>query len=48
MTDLDQGSSHFQLIDANPTKWIMNKWLMQKKCNEYYMYKLCYLNFKTS
>ena len=25
MTELDQGPSHFQVIDANPTKGIMNK-----------------------
>ena len=48
MTEVDQGFSHFQVIDANPTKGIMNKWLKQKKMKEYYMYKLYYLNFQAS
>ena len=42
MTELDQGSSHIQVIDANPIKGIMNKQMikLKKKCKKYYMYKL--------
>ena len=31
MTELDQGSSHFQAIDAKPTKGIMNKYMIKAK-----------------
>ena len=33
MTELDQGSSHFQVIDAKPTKGIMNKYMIKAKKN---------------
>ena len=49
MTELDEFSSHFQVIDANPTKGVMNKCMIKaKKCKECYISKLYYLNFKTS
>ena len=31
MTELDQGSSHIQVIDANPIKGIMNKQMIKVK-----------------
>ena len=33
MTELDQGSSHIQVIDANPIKGIMNKQMIKVKQN---------------
>ena len=33
MTELDQGSSHIQVIDANPIKGIMNKQMIKVEKN---------------
>ena len=49
MTELDQGSSHIQVIDANPIKGIMNKQMIKVKKMQGVLYvQIVYLDFKTS
>ena len=50
MTELDQGSSHIQVIDANPIKGIMNKQMIKvkKKMQGVLYVQIVYLDFKTS